>query len=694
MEQIAFYLLKSAAWLAGFTLVYLLFLQKERFFMLKRIYLLAGVALSLILPLVTLHYRVELPAPLIQETQGMTPVLPSSPAAAAEIVAEKDPLKWFMIFYAAGLVFLLGRTLQYLFTVYRAVRSGPVHREGDALLVRSEKYTSAFSFFNYVFINPSLSGREVREILNHEMVHLRQKHWFDLLLVEVISLVQWMNPFAWICSALVRQNHEHLADEVALQQTSDPAGYRATLLNQVFSARLISLSNSFNFSFNTNRFEMMKKKTYSPFRKLKLLLVLPLMAGMLFAFASPRYVYAETTGTSELTISQPAPLIQNTVRGVVYREDGTPFPGVNVNVSGTSLSVSTDASGRFEFRGIPENVILVFTYKGYKYLPLNPVTDKEMIVRMQPDPNYVDPATVKPDATDKPKPKQLLVVDGVITDQTLTEIMEKMGNDLGIAKALTFSEAKEKYGEKGAAGVMEIYSREKAKELGMTVPLRRKSQDDFPTFGGSFHTTFTDWVISRTKYPPEAAAAGIEGWAHVSFTVEPDGSVSNIKPKGTTNPLLANALAEVIKTSPLWEPPKNPGMNEPFTSEITAKFSLPDKVGGGEIFVVVEKMPVYPGGDEALFKFINENVRYPPEAKERGIQGKVILRFVVTSDGSVEDVTVVRGIDPLLDAEAVRVMSLLPDWTPGMQGGKPVNVWYSVPISFALSSGEKIQEGL
>ncbi|HPF08092.1 MAG TPA: hypothetical protein PK293_18760, partial [Spirochaetota bacterium] len=82
MEQVALYLLKSAAWLAGFTLLYLLFLRKERFFMLKRIYLLSGVVLSLLLPLVTLHYRVELPAPLMQETQGLTPVLSLPPAAA------------------------------------------------------------------------------------------------------------------------------------------------------------------------------------------------------------------------------------------------------------------------------------------------------------------------------------------------------------------------------------------------------------------------------------------------------------------------------------------------------------------------------------------------------------------------------------------------------------------------------------
>ena len=692
MESIAIYLLKSAAWLAGFTLVYILFLRKERFFRLKRAYLVAGVVMSLLLPLVTIHYSVELPAPVVPEDQATATVQAINPQADAEQHEQRSPLTFFLLIYAVGLVLFLFRTLLHLFSLYRTLRTGSVSRTGNAVMVKTEKYTSAFSFFNYVFINPSVSEQEAREILNHEMVHLKQKHWFDLLLVEMMSLIQWMNPFAWICSALVRQNHENLADEEALQSTSDPAGYRAALLNQVFNARLISLSNSFNFSFYTNRFEMMKKIAYSPYRKLKLLLVLPVFAIVFYAFSSPEYIYAGSEDPSEMTLYQPAPLTQHLVKGVVYREDGSPFPGVNVNVSGTSLSVITDGSGRFELKGIPENVILVFTYKGYKYLPLNPVTKKEMTVRMEPDPNWVDPATVKPDAAGKQKPKQLVVVDGVITDLTLSEVMEKMGNDLGIAKSLTFNEAREKYGDKGAAGVMEIYSREKARELGMTVPLRRTSQGDFPTFGGNSHLAFSDWVISRTKYPPEAAAAGIEGWAHVTFTVEPDGSISNIKPKGTTNPLLANALAEAIKTSPLWEPPKNPGMNEPFNSEITAKFSLPDKVGGGEVFVVVEKMPVYPGGEEALFRFIYENVRYPAEAKEQGIQGKVILRFMIASDGGVEDITVVRGVHPLLDAEAIRVMSIMPGWTPGTQGGKPVNVWYSVPISFSLSSGETAQK--
>ena len=103
-----------------------------------------------------------------------------------------------------------------------------------------------------------------------------------------------------------------------------------------------------------------------------------------------------------------------------------------------------------------------------------------------------------------------------------------------------------------------------------------------------------------------------------------------------------------------------------------------------EIFVVVEEMPVFPGGDEALMKFINSSIIYPEDAKAKNIQGRVILRFAVMSDGRVDNVTVLKKIDPALDEEAIRVAKSLPSWKPGRQQGKPVNVWYSVPITFAL----------
>jgi protein TonB len=98
----------------------------------------------------------------------------------------------------------------------------------------------------------------------------------------------------------------------------------------------------------------------------------------------------------------------------------------------------------------------------------------------------------------------------------------------------------------------------------------------------------------------------------------------------------------------------------------------------------VEEMPEFPGGQSALMKYLSENIRYPVIAQENGIEGRVICSFVVERDGSITDVQVVRGVDPSLDREAVRVIQSMPKWKPGKQRGKPVRVRFTLPIVFRL----------
>ena len=105
-----------------------------------------------------------------------------------------------------------------------------------------------------------------------------------------------------------------------------------------------------------------------------------------------------------------------------------------------------------------------------------------------------------------------------------------------------------------------------------------------------------------------------------------------------------------------------------------------------EIFVVVEKQPEFPGGTTALMKFLGDNIKYPVIAQENGIQGRVITNFVVERDGSISDVQVVRGQDPSLDKEAIRVIKTMPKWTPGQQRGKPVRVRFTLPVVFRLQN--------
>ena len=119
---------------------------------------------------------------------------------------------------------------------------------------------------------------------------------------------------------------------------------------------------------------------------------------------------------------------------------------------------------------------------------------------------------------------------------------------------------------------------------------------------------------------------------------------------------------------------------------IAAPVEAPEEEEEEEVvFVVVEKMPEFPGGQQALFKYLSENVKYPVIAQENGIQGRVICQFVVNRDGSIVDVEVVRsGGDPSLDKEAIRVIKSMPKWKAGQQRGKPVRVKYTVPVNFKL----------
>lgn len=119
-----------------------------------------------------------------------------------------------------------------------------------------------------------------------------------------------------------------------------------------------------------------------------------------------------------------------------------------------------------------------------------------------------------------------------------------------------------------------------------------------------------------------------------------------------------------------------------------------EKKEGSDVFAIVDEMPEYPGGDETLRKDISESVKYPAEAHKKGIAGKIYITFIVNETGKIEDPKIVRGVHPLLDKEALRVMSLLKTWSPGKQDGKTVKVSYTVPIKFALATADESKNEL
>lgn len=676
MNGFAFYLIKSGIWLSGFTAVYFLFLRNERFFTAKRIFLITGIIASFAFPLFTFHYEVlasspqQMPAPAF-EGEIRPPV----------VFQESEPQSlfsyWYLLsaIYLSGILLLTGRMAYHMILIFRTINHYTSIVNEKAKIIRSAEYPSSFSFFNYVFINPSVEEADFRTILNHELVHIRQRHWFDLVLTETVRVLQWINPLAWIYSRFIRLNHEYLADETALKYVSDPSVYKIALLNQIFQAPAISLSNSFTYSLNENRFKMMKKIITSPYRKLKLLFILPVMAAIFYSFSEPVIIQP----ASEEVKSALLPLAIKDVKGVVLKNSGEPFPGVSIAVIGTTTRLTTDAQGKFTIPEIPENGYIMISSTGYLSQMLKPKSSDLITITLQKDPNYVGLRV------SSALNNSLIVVDGVVVDKKMSELNP---DELAKVTVLTEKERMEKYGEKGKAGVIEIITKENAEKFGIRVPVTRTKPEDYPTFQGQGYAKYAQWLATQVTYPSESAANRSEGRVTVNFTVQADGTIDPVSVISTPDKYLGDEVVRAIKAAPKWEPAVTSTARAPFTTGITLKFKLPNGITPDDTYVVVEQMPEYPGGSTALLEFIRNNTKYPAEALKKQIEGRVIVRFIVMADGKLEDPVILKGVDPLLDAEALRVVSKLTGWLPGAQGGKPVNVYYMVPVTFSLTDAK------
>jgi TonB family protein len=662
MESLGWYLFKSAVWLSVFTLVFLLVLRNERYFRLNRIFLLLGIAASIVFPLYTWHYSVILPS--VQE-----PYIATNGVTAFAMATPLRVIPLYFWFYIVGIGILALRTIWQTSMVVRKLRKTGYINTGSIKLVRTTQYAASFSFFSFVFVNPTISDIETTEIVNHEREHIEQWHSLDLLLVELLCMLQWFNPFVWIYARLIRQNHEYLADEMALQHTSNPAIYQATLLNQMFGAPVISLANSFNYSLNTKRFKMMKKKIDSPHRKLRVLLVLPLVAMVFYAFAKPEYVTAPSTNmTRALTdalkeIKEPVTFESSkqdtanqankmsVVKGKVVTSDGKPLSGTTVTIVGASTGVVTDKNGNFSMKNVPQGSELVFTHAGYKTQNIKPDAKDQLLIKMEEAQNAGDKVAIGfptsnpfiTEANDSVNrslanfsdrkrriaetnslDQALYILDDKIIDKAEMDAIKR--EDIDHVDVLKDKTAVENYGDKAKNGVVLIYT----KYYANTAPLY----------------ILDGVIITKPKMD------GINPELIESISVLKDQSaVAVYGQKGKNGVVL-----------------------------ITTK-------GKSIVYTVVDQMPKFPGGEAALTSFITSNVKYPDQGKADKIEGTVVVNFVINRHCKVTNARLIKSVSPSLDAESLRVIDLLAqqsNWEPGKQMGEAVDVSYTIPIEFKI----------
>ena len=219
-----------------------------------------------------------------------------------------------------------------------------------------------------------------------------------------------------------------------------------------------------------------------------------------------------------------------------------------------------------------------------------------------------------------------------------------------------------------------------------------------PMYSGGTHE-MTRFISNSLRYPREAAEKNIQGLVVYNFVVELDGSLSNFEIMHRAHPLLDEEALRIIKSMPAWRPAVYKGENVRSIQYVPMYFKLNKNARSTttaqqrkvmpidpneEIFTIVDKMPEFPTGEEGLSKFISEFIQYPVRAKQEGIQGGIVCAFIVRKDGTISNLEVINGLDNDLDNEALRVLSMMPKWSPGIDNKKPVSVKCILPIDFKI----------
>ncbi len=234
-----------------------------------------------------------------------------------------------------------------------------------------------------------------------------------------------------------------------------------------------------------------------------------------------------------------------------------------------------------------------------------------------------------------------------------------------------------------------------------------KEPDIDPMFTGGT-AAMHKFITSTLNYPKEAIEKNIEGLVVYTFIVEKDGTLSNFNLIHHADPLLDAEALRILKAMPPWRPAKYKGEavraeaylpmyfkinknarsaannNTCAPGSATAKTDL-NILANEEIFSIVDEMPQYPGGEKKLTEFLSEKIIYPSHALQNGMEGRILCSFIVAKDGTISNIEVLQSPDPELSREAIRILSLMPKWNPGINNGEKVNVKCVLPIDFKIN---------
>ena len=542
MNDFFIYLSYSTLALAALYLLYKVLMSYETLHRLNRVLLLGFVVLSAVLPLCRIEVVEELPA--VEPVEFVAPMTDSVVYEVAESFNYTALLQMaFFALFLLGVVVMIARLVISIMSVKRIISSGEQqYLEGGVTLTIVDKPISPFSWFGHIVVSRADIEQNRDIILTHEMAHIRLRHSWDVLAVDLALCFWWFNPAMWLLRRELQSLHEYQADEEVLNSGIDAQTYQLLLIKRAVGSRLHSVANCLNHSNLNKRITMMCKKTSSRWSAAKALLVLPLVAVSLAATATTVYVPCEVQDkVTENSVNE---------QNVVGNENNYPMTKSELR--------------RYLMQNLQNKQNLVgLIYADVKVLP----DGKVVMVKVAP-------------ASGEKDGMQPLVneVERVLGNAKITE--RKPAQEVAYRFEISFGSQ-----ENGEL----VWSRVKASDDAITVVRwaevgeastkiqSQKSEENtpyimvekMPTFQGGDLNVFRNWVQSKIQYPKEAMDKGINGRVVCSFVVEKDGSLTEFDVLQSPDKSLADEVVRILKTSPKWEPGEQRG------EKVRVKYTVP-----------------------------------------------------------------------------------------------------------------------
>ena len=300
------YIIKSVLCSGILLAVYHLFLQKERMCRFNRFYLLAGIVLSLVVPLVSIELESDsIPTAISEYDRTSNLVIDLTKqnlAVESDIAISRSDSNWLeyasISIYIFVVLFLLARLIRNMHIIFSKKYGNELIAYQGTNIVLLPEPTVTFTFLNYIFVNKKEYQQKLieDEVLIHEMAHVRQKHSLDILFLEVVQSLYWFNPLFFFYKKAIQLNHEFLADEAVLLKHSSVSHYQLMLLDKILCARQVNLTSSFNYSITKQRLAMMTRTSNKTIQMLKKLAVPLLILCITFVFCEK--IYSQEKGNT------------------------------------------------------------------------------------------------------------------------------------------------------------------------------------------------------------------------------------------------------------------------------------------------------------------------------------------------------------------------------------------------------------